>query len=236
MIDKVICLCVDKRKDMWGQLEADCEECTGLPFTKFIAGNGEDKELSYNHVDYPYEPIMNQYVGYSPANRIHINFNIFLCHRLILDENRNKNILLMEDDAQFIVDRWNTVWNSLELNDFFAGNAWDVLYIGYFQLQYEGDEVYGKDAEAAWRESGKVSIKRAQSNVPGKISGLQGVLLNKDFIPTLHNECKVSPLDGFINRNLNRFKVWYLEPQLIGVKSNYSYCEGSNVQRTEFWK
>lgn len=236
MIDSVYCLCVDKRKDeFWPVLERDCKLCTGLELTKFIAGSQNDPTLVYNHYDIPYHSDMNRYVGYTTPATLGINFNIFVCHKKIFAQamNNNETILLMEDDAQFLVNRWDKVWNSSIVQDFLIKNNWDALFLGYWQRLYEGDKVYGETGERNWKENSTISIKRALSNVPARISGMHGVILNKSFLKTIYDECKISPMDSFINNNLDRFHIYYLEPQLIGCRSNFSFCENSFIEREE---
>ena len=50
-IEKAICLCLDKRKDEWEDLQRQCES-KGIEFEKFIVGDGKtlDPDM-YDRID-----------------------------------------------------------------------------------------------------------------------------------------------------------------------------------------
>src|SRR3990172_7142404 len=124
-IDKVYCLCLDKRKDLWTKLADNCLHYTGVPMTPFIAGDGT-ADLEYDHVDV--ERINGPFTYGSPTTIKH-HYNAFLCHKKMaqkcLDAYAN-NALFLEDDAIFL-NRYSQIIPTVL--DALDGVQWDMCYL-----------------------------------------------------------------------------------------------------------
>lgn len=219
MIDKVICLCVDKRKDRWPQIAEQVNTLPTLPLTLFIAGYGGDTSLEYDHIDVP---------------GVGGHANAFLCHQKMCRQvlaTPCKNALFLEDDCYFIEDRWKRIYQSEVIQNFINGEAWDGIYLGWQQRLTATDnddiEVY----ENEWATHGSYSILRASDSAYSKISGFHGVLLSRRLLRVLAT-ASYGPMDAYVNQRLRQFRMFYVAPKVIGASPSWSYCNGNFQNRS----
>ena len=229
MIDKISCLCLDKREDLWTDLAVDVNNVTGKTMETFVCGNGQDPNLKYDHIDVTTPP--SQFL-YGSQETILNHYNAFLCHKKMIqraiDEGRN-NLLILEDDSYFINDRRELFEKA---NEFSNKENWDILYMGWWMKRTGYTSEDREDLEAKWdadRSWGIEPVPR-MPYLQHEICGLHGCLINGPFMKHLA-VAKTGPLDSLIARSLNNVRAYFLWPKLIHVKSTWSYCEKSFTKR-----
>ena len=101
-IEKAICLCLDKRKDEWEDLQRQCES-KGIEFEKFIVGDGKtlDPDM-YDRIDVEDADLSDWSYGNDTTKIRH--YNAFMSHIEIFKRAKEQGLnrfLLLEDDAYF---------------------------------------------------------------------------------------------------------------------------------------
>lgn len=232
MIDAVYMLGIDKRKHMWGSIQDQVKYFLTKELRIFVAGNGQDKDLTYDHIDLPASRELYSKSTYGNDITRKNHANAFICHQKIFKEALDlgyDNILHLEDDCYFIENRWNTIFPSTLVQDFIDNGDYDALYLGWQQREYPADTDELTRVEYAWEDSRTYNIERARPIfIP--ISGLHAVLLKRSMIERLA-KLEQGPVDSFLNRNLERFKLYYIAPKIIGALECYSQAECRHQKR-----
>ena len=217
MVLNALCLCLDKRKNEWIDLENQFKN-TNIKFHKFIAGDGSDQELVYDHIDDPNPPV--QYWGYGREGYKHHHYNAFQCHQKMIQiakENYWREVLLLEDDA-YLTDAF---FKHFE-------NSHSVLYYSNFDLAYYGWWIESLDKQSEeLRQSNDFKI----INHKGNIGGLHGLLVNHNMYDFILGLKPVNPVDYQINQYSDSILRALILPKMIHVKSMYSMTEGSCLER-----
>lgn len=234
MIDKIVCLGLDKRKNLWPSLETQIKKYFNKKLDIFIAGNGDDLSIRYNHIDIDYqgEPFV-----YGTEKTIKSHFNAYLCHKKIAYEAYTENInklLFLEDDSYLINSRFEKIFFSDKMHKFLQRSDWDVLYLGWWQTKTDGVSEDREDLEEKWKknEDFGIDIVERPPKMKQEICGLHGIIFNKNFIPIIAN-APYGPIDSFLNRNLDNIRAYYVWPKIIHIHSTWSYCEQGFFKRQE---
>lgn len=228
-VDKIYCLCLDKRKDLWGELKADCER-RGWDFTPFVAGDGTDPLLTYDLIDSTdFNP--NTW-GYGiPDGKIH-HFNAFRCHQEMIRRCKQegvKSVLMMEDDA-YITYRFDTMHDYLSSQNVLPLD-FHLLYLGWWQGEHKDGMHAGVNLEIEknWAESGQLGIGKVT-----QVGGLHGVIIHESLFDLILSMPPNNPVDFQINRFGHRLlNSYFIYPKMIGVRSCYSFTEKAFFQRDE---
>lgn len=242
MIDAVYCVCLDKRKDLWSTLEKQVNDIIGLPLNKFIVGNGQDATLNYDLIDQPFSRDMFNYCKYGTPITIAAHANCFLSHKAILKQVKSKgykNVLLLEDDAHIIADRWNLIMKDGWIYSFIKGDnreltSWDLIYAGWWVQKTREDTGDQLLVEKAWRDTGEWAVKKVPTipEVYNKICGFHGVIINESAYDRLI-EAEYGPMDSWVGNHMDELKLFYTLPKVITAKSCFSYGENGFVERAE---
>jgi hypothetical protein len=220
------CLCLDKRKELWTNLKNECTSL-GLQFQEFIVGDGSDTILDYKHIDVD---VPRNTPFLHPVTKGH--YNAFLSHKKMAQEAYDEHwehVLFMEDDAYLIGDRLNLP----EIHKIIASiPTWDIIYFGWWMSTPEDTSGDMKIYEKEFSKNNTVTIQPIPRKpfLSHEISGLHGVLINRDFLPNIFN-ANIGPIDSLINHNLDHINAFFVKPKIIHVHSTWSYCEESFVNR-----
>lgn len=225
-----ICLALDKRKDEWKKLQEQCKN-SGIEMIPFIAGDGSDDELVYDHIDIIPQQHQIANWGYSRPGFEHHHINAFLCHQKMIKKAQDMNLpyfLLLEDDT-YLTNRFDEIIQ--EIQYFIDYCQWDIIYLGWWVGQ-EDDE-WNLQIEEEYKNNKKVKLLKYEKN----IGGLHGAIINSNIYNLLLKLKPNNPIDSQLNMLIefnavspliNRFIV---TPKALHVKSIYSFCEGSVLQR-----
>ena len=224
-IEKAICLCLDKRKDHWEDLENQCS-LKGIPFEKYVVGNGKTLDPSeYDYID-DQDPDMVAWAYGNPTDGTPVNhYNAFLCHQRIVQKAKDqklKNFLMLEDDAYF-TRRYDSVISDVQHHLDSEEFKWDMLYFGWW-IGHEGDE-WNDGMEQAYAEEGFTAIARVFAN----IGGLHGGVINHTMYDTLLSLNPVGPIDMQLNHLYLHGPVkidsYFMVPKIIHDKGLFSECD-----------
>lgn len=231
-IEKTVCVCLDKRKDLWKDLiESNKDNIEVIPF---ICGDGTDPDLVYNQIDETqFDP--DQW-GYGLPNHKINHYNAFLAHQKIIRECKQgkvRRVLLLEDDAYF-TQRYQTVMSALSgavPNDF----NFDLMYLGW--SQFEHDPSTGLHAgqnleiEKRWKESRILGLRP----VEGMLGGLHGVIIDENMYDILLDFPPVNPIDWQLNQWVGHHNLhsYFIYPKVIGLKTCLSMTENRIFPRDE---
>lgn len=224
MIDNVIILCLDKRRDLWTELTKQCVK-RGWTVHQFFVGDGTDGRLRYKYIDKSeVHPDWRWGTGIGALRHC----NAFRSHKEIVKYAIRKefpNFLLLEDDA-YILDRYDAVMNSL--SDELSSNQIDLLYLGWHAFEFSGDYAVGKNhvIEQEWNERRVSELLPVNFN----IGGFHAVWINNTMYTRLLNLPAICPMDSQCNimRDINRYMI---TPKVFHVRSGYSSCEDKIVIR-----
>lgn len=235
-VDKIYCLCLDKRESLWRELENDCKN-RGWDFTPFIAGDGSNPSLAYDLIDHTYDNFNPNYWGYGvPTGKIN-HYNAFRCHQEMIKRCKQegvKSVLMLEDDS-YIPQRFDSIYKCIiDKTDIseskYVLDDFDLLYLGWWQ--WEVDEV-GKHAgrnltiEDNWTRKGIWGVGRVS-----QVGGLHGVIITENMFDIILNFPAVNPVDFQINQfGHSRLRSYFVYPKMIGLKSCYSETEKAFYQR-----
>lgn len=227
-IESVWIAALDRRKEMVSEVEKQVEKYLHLPLNKFWSGSGNDPAIKYDRIDSPATEELFRHCTYGVGEGRKNHANAFLSHReifrKILSEGYN-NALCLEEDIYFVENRWNTIYFSNTVQEFINSESmWDAIYFSWHQEEYPGDSSELNSVEFAWKEERKFSIERAKP-IYISICGLHAILLNRRLLERL-SKINVGPMDQYLNQNLQRFKLFYIAPQIIGSLASYSAAEG----------
>jgi len=220
-IDKVMCLCLDRREKEWMRLKNECENI-GLEFEPFIAGDGTHYHKHwYDQIDNPCPDISGW--GYGRDGFKHHHWNAFQCHKKMfqnaIDQNL-ENVLILEDDA-YITSRFIPVWDTVKNN---LPDDYGIIYLGWW-IGDENDE-WNLGAELQFQDQGIVELEEAK-----QIGGLHGALVHKRMFKFLMSLPPNNPIDYQLNLYHKQLPTYFLSPKIIHTKTMYSVCEGSVITR-----
>jgi len=233
MIDKIMCLCLDKRKGMWDALAEDVYDVFDKPMERFICGHSADPDLEYDYIDETEVP-PNQAFAYGNDTMIH-HYNAYCCHKAMaykaLDSDCN-NVLFLEDDALILTVRAHKILEDQRIRRFIKSEAWDIIYLGWWLKDADSDNEDGAMAEELWATEQDYDITHVPHPpiVAHEICALHGLLISKNFLPIIAH-APYGPIDSYLGRHLDQIKAFYMWPKIIHVHSGFSYCEGSHTER-----
>lgn len=216
-----ICLCLDKRKEHWLELGRQAAEF-GIEFIPFIAGDGSDKTLAYDHID-EVNPDVSRW-RYGAPHLKHHHYNAMVCHQKMIALAKRRGftqVLLLEDDA-YICSRFNEVLNSFEYDYKKIIDDADLVYYGWWMGPE--DDKFNIDVEEYWNKNKHPRIQIMHPSI--RTGGLHGLLVREsvyDYILSLPlNNC----IDGQLCDASDRFLSVLVLPKIIHVKSMFSETEG----------
>lgn len=212
MIDKAICLFIDKRKRFCPFMIEQFQEL-GIPLQIFMAGDGKILPIEeYDHIDI--EDIPNSW-SYGSGNVRKNNYNIYLCHQKMLQiakKEKLNNVLFLEDDA-IILKRFSLIIN--DILNYLDTIYWESCYLGHHkQEMLEEEQQYQKD--------GIVRILPKTNN----IGGFHGALLNHTSFDKL---LEIPPIENMDIQCPKYTKLYYTIPRLIFYRNTHSIALEENI-------
>ncbi len=235
MIDAAYCLCLDKRRDLWPAIERSMNELLLLPLRKFIVGDGTDETLLYDRVDTTNSDVLRSVMPNWAEHSFRTHANVFLSHRMMLEEcvrRKYDSVIFLEDDCYLIENRIKQVFFSSKVQEFIHKGDWSAIYLGYQAREHAADTTDNLErAEFAWKERGEFDIVRVRP-MYNSISGFHGILLNKSLIRHL-SQISTGPMDRALQAFYAMYKLYYLEPKVVGCFSSWSFAENKFQQRYE---
>lgn len=224
MINHVIILCLDKRRELWEDLTQQCIK-RGWTVHQFFVGDGTDGRLRYRYIDKSeVHPDWRWGTGIGALR----HYNAFRSHKEIVKYAIRKelpNFLLLEDDV-YILDRHDAVMSNLH-NDIFYRQI-DLLYLGWHAFEFNGDYAVGKNhvIEQEWNERKVSELLPVNFNV----GGFHAVWINNTMYARLLNLPAICPMDSQCNtmRDINRYMI---TPKIFHTVNTFSYCENKMIIR-----
>lgn len=223
MIDRAICLCLDKRCGEWASLLEQCEK-VNIEFIPFVAGQEHYPWLAYDRRDVDED---TSGWGYGHPDKKINHLNAFRCHQEMIKLAKDcgfKNILLLEDDA-VILKRFVVVMP--HINEIISDLDFDLLYLGHWLG--ENDSI-NLDYDNFYDDGELIMIKKATM-----VGGFHGVVIQNTIYDFLLSLPPVNPIDAQLNiYGHHRLKSYIVLPKIIHVKNIMSNCEGCIIQRKEY--
>ena len=229
-IEKAICLCLDKRKEEWEDLERQCNS-RGIEFEKFIVGDGNILgEDLYDRIDSEDADISEWSYG-NDITRVR-HYNAFLSHIEIFKRAKEqglKRFLLLEDDAYF-TERFEDVISKLhEQIENLEELEFDMLFLGWWIG--EADDAWNQTVERLYSEYGAVGIGKI-SEAHFTCGGMHGVIINDTMIDKLLELEAKNPIDSQLNAELHKeMNTYYIIPKIVHDKGIFSNCEQNTIER-----
>ena len=207
-IDKIICLCLDKRVELWSELDEQVKSIFGRPMQKFIAGDGQSLDgHAYDKVDNNEKPLTSgQHSWVERPNA----YNAWKCHKemmnIVLEEGVG-NALFLEDDAYFT----NDFVENLQQIEY---KEWDGLWLG----SYHGGNPTGYEM----RE--KFKIERSERH-----AGFHACILKRNIIERLVTYDPIGPMDQILGSKMaNQYNFCVCTPSLAIQRSTHSFVEDTD--------
>lgn len=227
--DSVICLCLDKRKEYWKDLQKQTESL-GIEFIPFIVGKGQDSTLKYDLIDEPNPDVRNW--GYGSDGLKQNHYWALKSHQKMAAKAQElgfKRVLFMEDDAYW-TSRALTIIENIEKRENFLDYllSFPVIYAGWWGFGEENSE-YNLEIENSFNESGEISLREIKYGT--NIGGAHGIIFTKEMFPIIQSLPPITTLDTqlcFLRGKIPAVKIC---PKIIHVKSCWSYCEGAVFNR-----
>jgi len=221
-IDKAVCLCLDKRKEEWLDLEKQCL-AKGLEFERFVVGDGKTLDASeYDRVDDPNPPVENWSYGNEVTKINH--YNAFMSHQAIIQKAKEdglNSILLLEDDAYF-TERFDDVLEKLDKQTNIDSLPYDILFLGWWIG--EADDEWNLTAERLYNEHGSISVGKV-SEAHFTCGGLHGVIIRRGMFNKILELDPINPIDSQLNGMHHEINSFYVIPKIIHDKGIFSNCE-----------
>jgi hypothetical protein len=220
---KAYCLCLPQRESLWLELQKQVE-ALGVEFKPFIVGT--------DHIDLIEEEasgVLARWDYGQPAHKLN-HYNAYLCHQKIIQSaiaDGVDYVWILEDDC-YLLRRfmelgkllWDKIaeWLELELPA--------MLYLGYWW--------YEENYYPILEEQFKINHDLTPIKVRGNIGGLHSVLIHKDMFDFLLDLPPNNPWDRQLNLlGHNNLNSWMMNVKLCGIRSCWSFCEGSFIERKE---
>lgn len=230
MIDRIVCLGLDKRKDMWPKLQEQVQRCFGMPLEIFVAGDGDDPELKYDHIDT--HNIGSDFI----YTRSKGHYNAYLCHKKIFAKaiaDRANSILFLEDDAYIVEDRIHLLFDQ-KCQHIIQNSLWDLIYLGWWQKRAGYVSEDREDLEDVWKRYQLFNIEPVP-HVPflqHETCGLHGVIIRQPLLRWLANAA-YGPIDCFLHQHFNEINAYFMWPKVVHTYSTWSYCENDMCNRNQ---
>jgi len=228
VFDAAICLCLDKRKEHWKDLQKQAEELD-IPFIPFVCGDGSDKELVYDSIDVV-NPDVSRW-GYGVEGLKHHHWNALYSHKKMIQlarERGYKKVLMLEDDA-YIVSRYTEVLQSLSPQENEVLEMSDIVAYGWWHTA--DDSPFNKAVEDDWKENKQGRLLRVRPDI--RVGGLHATILDENVYDFVLNAPFVNPLDSQLCDASNKFIYHLVTPKIIHVKSIHSFTEGCTFERAK---
>ena len=218
-IQRATCLTLDKRID-WATSVIPAAAKYGIDVELFIAGDGTNPDISYNHIDLnELPPLYPQSLNYPSWTTKPFAYNAWQCHTKIIRQAQQDgigNLLMLEDDIFFEED-FIEILDKIE--DFFNSNAWDMIYFGW----YSSGHLKETDNEHVYRMMGG--------------GGFHAVLLSRYMIECLSDVPPLGPYDFitgvFFHQNINAYAIY---PSIISQRNGFSNVEQGTLDKPDRYK
>ena len=227
-IDKIICLCLDKRVKLWSELDEQVKSIFGRPMQKFIVGDGQSLDgHAYDKVDNNEKPPSTQSgskiggLALSTSNhpmpetsKSWMNrpnaYNAWKSHKemmnIVLDEGAS-NALFLEDDAYFT----NDFVENLQQIEY---EEWDGLWLGSY---HRGNQSHYDMYE-------KFEIKLSQGH-----AGFHACILKRNVIEEVVKHPPIGPIDLILGSVISsRYDFGVCVPNLAIQRSTHSFVEDTD--------
>ncbi len=221
-VDRVICLCLDLRKDLWRELESQCL-AKGWDFKPFICGGGGDRgldpELTYDIIDTDERPILyNESIRYrSWWDRLNA-YRAWKSHRRMIRQSLDagyESVLFLEDDVTFFPDfDENLLKTEKTIKE--RNLEWDLFYLGSFTNQ----------------KHHLILPNIAVADVG--VGGWHSVALKRNVMEKLLEFNPIGPYDWICQQYiLHKYYGYYTVPPLTRQQGTFSWVEGHYLGRRE---
>lgn len=211
LIDMALCLVLDKRVDMWNELERQFRE-HNIDIKMFLAGDGHLDNYEYDHIDdVEPPPLYAQTVPYPTWWRRPNAYDAWKCHKKMIRKAKDadaRNLLMVEDDT-VLEDDFDDIID--KVSPFFSGLPWDMIYFGSFHL------------------NSAIEILPHVFKVNGS-GGFHCVLIDADLFDVILDFPPFGPIDymcgKYIQPNYNCYAIY---PCIASQRDGFSYVEGSDL-------
>jgi hypothetical protein len=220
-IDKAQCLILDKRYIEWISTTQLSFINKGINLIPFIAGNGKNIDLDYNHIDLIESPPITKFTTKELTSwRKYPNaYNAYLCHKKMIEQallEKRKNLLIVEDDA-FIENDFDEILEEAE--SFLLQSKWDMIYFGAYH---------------------KNTSSPMANNYVRQVNGSAGfhcVLIHNRIFDLMLEYGPIGPMDEVCNKFIHQtHKCYAIYPSIVTQKSGYSYIEHSQLEKPSRWE
>lgn len=215
--DKIVVLLVDKRIQERERLRNDIVENMGQEPEFFVVGDGDilPKE-EYSRIDVP---MPRRVKGHRKWKRLPHSYNAFLSFQAIIkngQEKGHKNILIFEDDIEFVPGFKDKFAKSCEA----LPSNWDLFYLG-----------------CSHRLAKTIKISPELLRIKGSC-GFHAVAIASRIFPmmlSLPIKCSIDMVVAETIQQSNANLCFACWPNLVLQKPGFSCCEEFYVDRSAHW-
>lgn len=216
--DRAVIMQLDKRLESLPRVQEECQRRLGLQPTFCLMGDGKSGGIfAYDHVDVEPPPR----TGYPAWVKRPNSYNASLAFRKVIAKAQREGIqelLLLEDDVEVVcgevshlVDRAYHDMTQLDPN-------WELFYLG---------------ANHSFSRTQQVSPSLLRLNGSGCF---HAVCLQRRIFQVILELPLEGPIDGVVAKYLHpRLHAYACWPSAAITRSGFSYCEGREVDYSEFW-
>lgn len=220
IIDRAICLVLDKRIDNWRQIQWDFDRL-GIKVDRFLVGDRSLKHLSYNLLDDDilppkYENSTNYPTWWARPNA----YNAWKSHhQMILEsiDRQDGRVLFLEDDIELAEDFdevWCSAYKKLQML------SWDMLYLGWY-------------SNGGLTDTDNEYIKK----ITGPVAGLHGVIITQSILLEMATWLPLGPYDEMLQSIHHKYNCYAIYPSIILQRDNqFSFVEGHTLGKPDRWK
>lgn len=217
-VDGLICLSLDKRKDLWKRLESDCYY-KDYNFDPFIVGDGNDNSLRYDRLDTnELPPAFHQSINYPTWWKRPNAYQAWLSHKEMMKKclrEKMGSVLFLEDDSTF-TKNFDDIIPIVE--DFAISNEWDMFYLGSYAKPIDVMFVHPNIIKLGGQPAG----------------GFHAVCLKRHIMEKLINFPPYGPFDWLCQQYLHKiYKCFAVCPSIIKQSSGWSFVEDQPLEKPD---
>jgi|15BtaG_2_1085339.scaffolds.fasta_scaffold00003_167 hypothetical protein len=216
IVDKAICLVLDKRYDDWSQKVLPQLKILGVEVEAFIAGDG-GYNLEYDHIDSQELPVYCGGIDYPTWYKRPNAYNAWKCHKKMLEqcvEQDVEYVLFLEDDVQVHEDYEEVTRQAIRDLSY---NHIDMLYLGHYGTKHNS------------RKTNVPNVVRMSGG-----GGWHSVIIHNRVMKQLLriNDVPYGPFDWQCGQQIHKqFDCYGLNPSVITQIDGHSYVEGHHLDK-----